>query len=210
MRSSMVKEKEIELAKERELAAMRLRDQIDRYDKSMLAQREKFSEELEAERQRLRSIHQSETAKLQKQVGSFMARDEDRYGEIRRQFQQQVDDAKRSGQQAVERQKEKERLERESWQTMMMRKLEADMRDDFERERDSEIDMVIERLGKESVSAQRDLEDRYQREMDDMRRRQERETSKYRQQNKELTEKYMRLSKETAAAEQRYNDLYSQ
>jgi hypothetical protein len=36
VRGALVKEKEIELAKEREIAAMRLRDQIDRYDKSMV------------------------------------------------------------------------------------------------------------------------------------------------------------------------------
>jgi hypothetical protein len=174
-----------------------------------VAQREKFNGELEEERARLRGVHQSENAKLNKQLASLRQNDQDRYGQIRKQFAAEVEDAKRGGKQAAEREKEKGRLEKESWQTMMLRKLEADLRDDFDKERDAEIDLVIERLGEEQAAATQQQQHKHEKEMADLKKRHETDNAKYRNQSQQLSAKYMALSAEAQESEKRYAELES-
>lgn len=209
VRSALLKEKEVEMAKDREIAAMRLREQIERYDKSMITQRERFNEEIERERQRLRDSHKLERAKLQKELGSYKRHDEDRYREVREGHKQEMEQTQQRGEHALAKQKDREKIEREVWQKQMASKLRDDMMQQFEEERDAEIDLVIEKLGQEGMESEQKLQERHTRQVVMIKKKHEMAASKLKSQAQQLSERFIQLSADHVALGKKFHALES-
>jgi 5-azacytidine-induced protein 1 len=172
LRDALAQERAAAVERERETCTKRLRDQIDRYDRQMVEQRERANRELERERQSWMQTKRDEVAALQDQLALYKRQDESRFSQLRSEHGESLEAVKRRSELALEQERERERLEREQWKANILAKLnkdlqakEQEMRAVLTKERDDELEMVISRLSEETAEAQRSLISSYEKKL---------------------------------------------
>jgi hypothetical protein len=153
-RGDVLREHQSLLEIERETASKRIREQADRYERELAAQRQRLQADIERERLKSEQSTRADSVKLEEALASFRKAEDDRFKQLKQQHEEALDDARRRNDSTTTHIKERERLEREQWQSVVLTKLnkqledkEKELRAKLTEERNQELDLVIRKLG---------------------------------------------------------------
>jgi len=159
VRERMLLERDRAVEREREAASLRLREQSERFDQQLQAQRIRLTEDMAQERERLENAHRVERQRVEDMYGMQVKDDSKRLVEMQREWTDKEEDLRRRHASELARVREREAIEREEWQKAMNRKLDDDraaaleaIQKKMELQRDQEIDVVITRLEEEACA----------------------------------------------------------
>jgi hypothetical protein len=157
VRERMLLERDRAVEREREAASLRMREQSERFDQQLQAQRIRLADDMAQERERLENAHRVERQRVEDIYGMQVKDDSKRLAEMQREWADKEEDLRRRHASELARVREREAIEREEWQKAMNRKLDDDraaaleaIQKKMELQRDQEIDVVITRLEEEA------------------------------------------------------------
>jgi hypothetical protein len=157
VRERMLLERDRAVEREREAASLRMREQSERFDQQLQAQRIRLADDMAQERERLENAHRVERQRVEDIYGMQVKDDSKRLSEMQREWADKEEDLRRRHASELARVREREAIEREEWQKAMNRKLDDDraaaleaIQKKMELQRDQEIDVVITRLEEEA------------------------------------------------------------
>jgi 5-azacytidine-induced protein 1 len=165
LREQLAREKEAACQRERELARQRYEKQAEHDEIALQKERRRLRDEIELEKQRL-----ADTMRQQKQDVDGLR------GKLQKEFEakfQAINEGKQRSQEELERRHKSEikelserlAIEKETWQENILKKQnevlanrEKELRETMRKERDKEIEMVIQHLEAETRHSQEDAE----------------------------------------------------
>lgn len=197
LRDQLASEKEAACAREREMSKQRYEKQLQQEEEAFQQQRRRLYQEVQEEKDRVAvqaSRQRSELEKLQQQL-----EDSHRHAlqAMREQFDKAKDEQDRRHKSEITELKEKLKLEKESWEENYMKRHETwlvqkerELRDKVKKERDKEIELVIERLEEDASTIREDNERSTEQKIRRMREKFEMETKELEQSERRAVQKH--------------------
>ena len=165
LRENFEREKEASIQKEKDLAKQRYEKSLEEEEKSFLEQRRRLYAEIEEEKNRIAeqgALQRRELDRLRKML------EENNFNSIetiRKEYATAQAELERKHQTEIENLKEKLNIEKESWEQNYMKKQEnwiiqkeRELKDHVKKDRDKEIELLIQRLEAESTTAREEVE----------------------------------------------------
>ncbi len=165
LRENFEREKESSIQKEKDLAKQRYEKSLEEEEKSFLEQRRRLYAEIEEEKNRIAeqgALQRRELDRLRKML------EENNFNSIetiRKEYATAQAELERKHQSEIENLKEKLNIEKESWEQNYMKKQEnwiiqkeRELKDHVKKDRDKEIELLIQRLEAESTTAREEVE----------------------------------------------------
>lgn len=165
LRENFEREKEASIQKEKDLAKQRYEKSLEEEEKSFLEQRRRLYAEIEEEKNRIAeqgALQRRELDRLRKML------EENNFNSIetiRKEYATAQAELERKHQSEIENLKEKLNIEKESWEQNYMKKQEnwiiqkeRELKDHVKKDRDKEIELLIQRLEAESTTAREEVE----------------------------------------------------
>ncbi|GFO00920.1 centrosomal protein of 131 kda-like [Plakobranchus ocellatus] len=197
LRDQLAAEKEAACAREREMSKQRYEKQLQQEEEAFQQQRRRLYQEVQEEKDRVAtsaSRQRSELEKLQQQL-----EDSHRHAlqAMKEQFDKARDEQDRRHKSEISDLKEKLKLEKESWEENYMKRHETwlvqkerELRDKIKKERDKEIELVIERLEEDASTVREDNERSTEQKIRRMREKFEMETKELEQSERKAVQKH--------------------
>jgi fused signal recognition particle receptor len=195
---------------ERVAAQRRAREIVERYDAQMQDMRSRHTAELEAERDRATKTssslqHAIDAATMQARQDALVSA-----AKAAEAARQEQDDLVRRHALALAQEREKQSIERESWQSLMLAKLsrEAESRlaaakKETDRAHEEEISMLVARLGADAEKQVKDVVRDSERKIDALKRATQADIANSKTKADEASKHLATLKKEHAALEER-------
>ncbi|NXO04982.1 CP131 protein, partial [Rhinopomastus cyanomelas] len=165
LRGLLEREKEEQSQRERELARQRCEQQLEQEEQALQQQRRRLYAEVAEEKERLSqqaARQRAEVEELRRQLeasSSAVAR------ALKEEYSKEKEEQERRHQAEVKVLKERLEIEKQAWEASYVKKEEAwllsrerDLREEMRKERDKEIELVIERLEADMSSAKEECE----------------------------------------------------
>ncbi|RUS74495.1 hypothetical protein EGW08_017746 [Elysia chlorotica] len=197
LRDQLATEKEAACTREREMSKQRYEKQLQQEEEAFQQQRRRLYQEVHEEKDRVAaqaSRQRSELEKLQQQL-----EDSHRHAltAMREQFDQARGEQDRRHKSEITELREKLKLEKESWEENYMKRHETwlvqkerELRDKIKKERDKEIELVIERLEEDASTIREDNERSTEQKIRRMREKFEMETKELEQSERRAVQKH--------------------
>ncbi|GFR90984.1 centrosomal protein of 131 kDa-like [Elysia marginata] len=197
LRDQLASEKEAACARERDMSKQRYEKQLQQEEEAFQQQRRRLYQEVQEEKDRVAvqaSRQRSELEKLQQQL-----EDSHRHAlqAMREQFDKAKDEQDRRHKSEISELKEKLKLEKESWEENYMKRHETwlvqkerELRDKVKKERDKEIELVIERLEEDASTIREDNERSTEQKIRRIREKFEMETKELEQSERRAVQKH--------------------
>lgn len=155
----------------------KIRETVEKYDKLMMEQRERYQMELETMRSQLtQSSNMNQNAideALLEQRKSHLFE----IGQLKDQHTQLLNDLQRRHGLQSSTEKERLEIEKETWSSMIVSKLQKDFNDkerqvklQLQKEQQEEIEVIVEKLTKENELACKEIVREYEKKIDNLRR----------------------------------------
>jgi len=210
VRERMLHERDRAVEREREAASLRMREQSERFDQQLQAQRVRMAEDTVQERERLESAHRLERQRVEDMYGMQVKDDSRKLADVQRDWSDKEEDLRRRHATELARVREQSDIERDQWQKAMSEKTEkertttlASMQIFLEKQRDEEIDLVILRLEEEAEATKAKLK----KEADDKALRAIEQSQGHvreaKEAEKDVMDKYLALFKQHTTADER-------
>ncbi|KAJ4445587.1 hypothetical protein ANN_12268, partial [Periplaneta americana] len=165
LRDQMNAEKEEALAKEKELLRKRYDKQAEQEEVEYQAQRRKFLAEIRREKERLAEEETRMREELEEAKQNMCKENAKIIERLKVEHQEAVETCERKHKNEVKSMKETAEIEKETWmhnykkeQAKLLSERELEIKDQFKRERDKEIDLVIEKLESEATKIRTEME----------------------------------------------------
>ncbi|CAL1548570.1 unnamed protein product [Lymnaea stagnalis] len=197
LRDQLAAEKEAAIARERESSKLRYEKQLEQEEEAYQQKQRRLYQEVQEEKQRLASAssrQRSELEKLQRQL-----EDNHRHAleAMKEEFDKSRDEQEKRHKSEIRALQEKLKLEKESWEENYMKRHETwlvqkerEIREQIKKERDKEIEMVIERLEEDASTAQEANERSTEQKIRRLREKFETETRELEQSERKAVQKY--------------------
>ncbi|XP_069695012.1 calponin homology domain-containing protein DDB_G0272472 isoform X2 [Periplaneta americana] len=165
LRDQMNAEKEEALAKEKELLRKRYDKQAEQEEVEYQAQRRKFLAEIRREKERLAEEETRMREELEEAKQNMCKENAKIIERLKVEHQEAVETCERKHKNEVKSMKETAEIEKETWmhnykkeQAKLLSERELEIKDQFKRERDKEIELVIEKLESEATKTRTEME----------------------------------------------------
>ncbi|KND04993.1 uncharacterized protein SPPG_00676, partial [Spizellomyces punctatus DAOM BR117] len=217
MRDRIVAERQRACEEEREFARQRYQKQLERDEMEFQQQKRKLLADFDEQKHILMESHkmdrQAEESSHRKQIEELR-----RQVDVERDAKEQaLEDARRKQATELSNLREKLAIEKEEWQTHYMAKQEAEMRnrekafkEKLVRERDAEIEMVVQRLESETSCNSSEATRRYRMEIERLKAETAEEVKQLRDQHSLAIDKLLAAQNELRAIEDAKRDLEKQ
>jgi len=216
-RALLLKEQEQLLDQEREGHRRKIRDEFDKFSVQLQEERAKCAADLLAERRKYEQI-------LKQGAQDFETRLYDAVAAERAKGEAAVQGAKSSASDTEERHRseiqslhERYRVEKEQWQREHIERAQADLerretalRDELTKERDRQLEVLVDRLGREHVEQQRVIKDESAAQVDRVRSEASEEARRLSAQLEEARSQISTLDTQRALTEQTVQGLQRQ
>ncbi|XP_005098791.1 centrosomal protein of 131 kDa [Aplysia californica] len=196
LRDQLAQEKEAACARERESAKQRYEKQLQQEEEAYQQQRRRLYQEVQEEKDRVAttsSRQRGELEKLQRQL-------EDNHRHALESMREELDKAReeqeRRHKTEIKDLQEKLKLEKESWEENYMKRHETwlvqkerELKDKIKKDRDKEIELVIERLEEDASSMREETERTTEQKVRRLREKYEKETSELEQSERKAVQR---------------------
>ncbi|KAJ3041961.1 Centrosomal protein of 131 kDa [Rhizophlyctis rosea] len=217
MRDRIVAERQKACEEEREFARQRYQKQLERDEMEFQQQKRKLIAEFEDQKHMLmetmkeekkfgETSHRKALEELRRQVEAERGAKDDALEELRRRHNTEISNLR-----------ERLTIEKEEWQSHFIAKQEAEMRNREKRfkeklikERDAEIEMIIQRLEVETSSNSSDATRRYRMEVEKLKSEMADEVKQLRDQHSLALDKILNMQSAQAHAEEKLRELQKQ
>ncbi|KAJ3054350.1 Centrosomal protein of 131 kDa [Rhizophlyctis rosea] len=217
MRDRIVAERQKACEEEREFARQRYQKQLERDEMEFQQQKRKLIAEFEDQKHML-----METLKEEKKIAEGSHRKA--VDDLRHQVEEErtakdnaLEELRRRHNTELSKLREKFNIEKEEWQTQFMAKQENEMRnreksfkEKLIKERDTEIEMIIQRLELETSSNSSDATRRYRMEVEKLKAEMAEEVKQLRDQHSLALDKILNMQRTQAAADEKIRELQKQ
>ncbi|NWS75682.1 CP131 protein, partial [Crotophaga sulcirostris] len=165
LRGMLEREKEEQSQRERELARQRCEQQLEQEEQALQQQRRRLYAEVAEEKERLSQQAARQRAEVEELRQQLEASSSAVTRALREEYAKEKEEQERRHQAEVKVLKDQLELEKQAWEANYMKKEEAwllsrerELREEVRRERDKEIELVIERLEADMSSAKEECE----------------------------------------------------
>jgi len=166
-----------------------LRTTIEKYDKMMQEQKDRFQSDLDRERRRSETSSAQVSSMVSAAVSRARADHEMEIRRLKQRHEQELEDLQRSHASQVAQLRTKIALEKDGWSSALRKKFDEDYRrklEDIRRqlqvEQEEEIGMILKRVSEETEGGHRELVKSYEMKLDTQRRQFQSDLSSLRRQ----------------------------
>lgn len=217
LREKHVTDRQRACEEEREFARERYCKQLEREEMEFQQQKRKMQIEIEEERLSWSQSTKSQLQDLEVHHRKQIQNMQDSTSTLRDQHQKALSDQETKHHHAISDLKHKLDIEKEEWQSMFMKKTEVQVRarekafrEQVVRERDAEIEVVIDRLESESGSSNSDATRRYRMDIERIKAETANEIKELRDQHSLALDKLLTANNKTSNLELEIRDLQKQ
>ncbi|XP_033609333.1 uncharacterized protein LOC111869461 isoform X2 [Cryptotermes secundus] len=165
LRDKLTAEKEEALAKEKEFLRQRIEKQAEQEELEYQARRRRLLAEIHREKERLTEEERRISEQLEETKQNLSRENAKVIERLKQEYQETVEEYTRRHQNEIKSLKEALEIEKEAWinsykkdQATYISRLESEIRNQCKRERDKDIELVIERLEAEATQSKTELE----------------------------------------------------
>ncbi|XP_021928716.1 centrosomal protein of 131 kDa-like isoform X3 [Zootermopsis nevadensis] len=165
LRDQLTAEKEQALAKEKELLSQRIEKQVEQEELEYQARRRRFLGEIRREKERLAEEETRMSKELEETKQNLSRENAKVIERLKQEHKETMEACSRKHQNEVKSLKEALEIEKEAWMHSYKKDLathiseqESELRNQYKRERDKEIELVIERLESDATRSRVELE----------------------------------------------------
>eukprot|EP00042_Codosiga_hollandica_P018752 m.55708 g.55708 ORF g.55708 m.55708 type:complete len:978 (-) comp48907_c0_seq1:2666-5599(-) len=214
LRNRLEQEKEEAIIRERENARTRYQGLAANEEKIFQEQRAKLMLDVQEERNKMMGLMKEERAKMESELKRSRELDEKTVAKIREDCDRKIEEMAKRHIGEENEMKERLAIEKESWEQMYMRKQQANlklqeeqMRDALRKERDQEINIVINKLEEEGHKQQKEAEQQAEVRIRRMKEKQEAQLKDVEQSERAALAKYNEMKQKHALAVEEVSTL---
>jgi len=215
LRERLLLERERAVEREREMASVRLREQSERFDQQLQAQRVRLADDMAQERERLDGAHRSERQRVEDMYGMQVVDDSRKLSTAQREWSEKEEEMRRRHAAEQSRLREQLEIEKEQWMLQMTERSAKERKgaDEqtwkaLEQQRDEEIEIVIIRLEEEAgvtrARLEKDAGDRIARSAE----QHQAAVQEAKEAEREVMDKYLALFKQHSTADERLRAMH--
>ncbi|XP_067006805.2 centrosomal protein of 131 kDa [Anabrus simplex] len=165
LREQLIKEKEDAITREKELIRQKLEKQIEQEEAAYQKQQQKLLAEIQQDRERLADEEKRMRNELEEAKKNLTRQYSKDLQQVKMEYEDSIEGIKRRHQNELKAIKETLEIEKETWihnykqqQAALLSERESEIREQYKRERDREIELVIERLENDAMQARKEQE----------------------------------------------------
>lgn len=210
VRERMLLERERAVERERELASVRLREQSERFDQQLQAQRARLADDMAKERDRLETLHRSERQRIEDMYGMQVMDDSRKLANVQREWAEKEEELQRRHATEMSRLREQLEVEKEQWRIQVGEAMEKEKKEamaktkqELDRQRDEEIEVVICRLEEEAEATRVRLKEEADDKVARAKEQAKAQVESAKEEERGVMDKYLALFKQHSAADER-------
>ncbi|KAI8797479.1 centrosomal protein of 131 kDa [Biomphalaria glabrata] len=197
LRDQLAAEKEAAIAREREASKLRYEKQLQHEEEAYQQKQRRLYQEVQEEKDRLASSASRQRAELEKLQRQLEDSHRIALETIKEEFDKSREEQEKRHKSEIKMLQEKLKLEKESWEENYMKKHETwlvqkerELRDQIKKERDKEIELVIERLEEDASTTREENERTTEQKIRRLREKFEVETRELEQSERKAVQRY--------------------
>ncbi|KAJ3397510.1 Centrosomal protein of 131 kDa [Lobulomyces angularis] len=214
VRDRIVGERQKACEEEREFARQRYQKQLERDEMEFQQQKRKLLSEFNEQKQISSEIAKEERRTEESRLKNIVEGLRNELAELRLENDKNSENMRKRHQDELHALQEKLMAQKEDWQKQYMEKQEGEIRcrektfkEKLLKERDSEIEMIIQRLESESGSGNSEVERRHRLELEKLRQEQSEELKELRDSHRQALDKILKTKNELKTCEERNMEL---
>ena len=175
MREKLMSEKEEALDVEREKTQKKLHEQYERLEGQFNEERSRWKNSVYGEYDRMEEVRKREKETLEENLKSVTSRLDQEVDKERQKCEDKINELKRKQGSEIKQVKEEEKIAREQWMEQYQSKIDEQkqehkkkLREEMVRDRNREIEAIINKLGDETHDTQKQLLTQYERKVKDV------------------------------------------
>ncbi|BFZ03464.1 hypothetical protein BsWGS_06503 [Bradybaena similaris] len=208
LRDQLAAEKEAACAREREMSKQRYEKQLQQEEEAYQQQRRRLHQEVQEEKDRVAASVSRQRAELEKLQRQLEDNHRIALESMKEDFMKAREEQERRHATEIRNLQEKLKLEKESWEENYMKRHETwlvqkerELRDKIKKERDKEIELVIERLEEDASTVREENEKSTEQKIRRLREKFEIETRELEQSERRAVKKYNEIKAKLAEVE---------
>ncbi|XP_062502627.1 centrosomal protein of 131 kDa-like [Corticium candelabrum] len=214
LREQLAREKEAACQRERELARQRYEKQAEQDEMALQKERRRLHDEVEHEKQRLADMVRQQKQEIDGLKSKLQTQYEEKFSAIDEDKQRALEELERRHKSELRELNERLTIEKTAWQENMIKKQddifatrERELRESMRKERDKEIEMVIQHLEAETRHNQEDMEKTTETRIRRVREKYESELKELEQSEKSTRQKFSKMKDQVLESQSSVSQL---